>query len=129
MRNGLQSKQKDVIIVLLLIIIIGMFVYHRYFQVNTSLKLYQRIGMAGTNYSKIDALFLKELQGTLPKAVYHDFKSLNEKGSPNKISQYSIFEYGELGKKVIIEVTPGQENVRIRSIDVKEDNSQGSFLD
>lgn len=116
----IKEKQKEMLIALLIIVILCMYTYYRFFEVNTALKLQQRVGLHDVKYEQVNDMYPKELQGNLSQEEFVEFKKIIQKDYPTKIQQFIVFHYEPLDRKVKIEVTPGLNNMRIIDIEMEQ---------
>ncbi|WBL16861.1 hypothetical protein [Sutcliffiella sp. NC1] len=71
------------------------------------------------SYQELNDYFLKETQGTMTEKEFEEYKMIVDNNIPNVINQYVVYEYEEIDKKIIVEVTPGLKNMKILNIKIE----------
>jgi len=116
----MKGKIKEISLVLACFVIAGMFFYYEKIQMNTSIRLYQKIGFSSVEYEDVINLFLKENRGNFTEKDFEEYYEFMRGRSPSHVQRFVVFNYEKDDQKVVIEVTPGINNMKILDVELKE---------
>lgn len=117
-----KERKKDITIIALLLIIIGMHLYYNVYQVNTAIKLHQEMGMHDLTHEQVQDLYYEENKDYFKEEDYKKYKELIDSPfGPSSVQQFVVFNYEQKDQKIVIEVSPGIKRMLILDIQIEEE--------
>lgn len=109
---------------ILSVLIVGMAIYYIFFFTpKNSLELYQTISFAD-DFDEAQNVMLKGYESYFKK---EDFDFINDLGnSPNRISQFTLFEYNQ--KTYMVMTTPGTKRLKVLAVEELPEEIEQYFL-
>ncbi|WP_235864044.1 hypothetical protein [Sutcliffiella halmapala] len=120
-----KSSMKEWLLTMIVaVFIIGTATYYiLFFTPKNSLELYQAISFAD-NFEKAQKVMLEGYEANFDKEDYDYINRLDI--SPNRISQFTIFEYDE--KTYMVMTTPGTERLQVLAVEELPKEIRDYFL-
>lgn len=109
---------------ILSVLIVGMAIYYIFFFTpKNSLELYQTISFAD-DFDEAQNVMLKGYESHFKK---EDFDFINDlDNSPNRISQFTLFEYNQ--KTYMVMTTPGTKRLKVLAVEELPEEIEQYFL-